>query len=169
MKRFPLLLAALLGVVVSVPAQNRRSGRHHQGQVVTVQPAARGPVQNQAFRQGQPVSGSRSARRGGVDRRATRNVNRGAIRSGRHDGRGVSRRSYGRHDVHRRSFGRWETRCERVLVPGYWDRQHVPAVFGWIYDSCGRRHWGIVTPACYQRVWVPARYETRSRRVWVRH
>jgi len=150
MKRFPLLLAALLGVVVSVPAQNRRAGRQ-PGRVVTVQPAARGPVHNQAFRQGHPVSVTRSARRGVVDRRAYRN--------GYRDGRGYGRRSY----------GHWETRCERVLVPGYWDRQHVPAVYGWLYDGCGRRYWGIVKPACVERVWVPARYETRSRRVWVRH
>ena len=150
MKRFPLLLAALLGVVVSVPAQSR-SGRLHKGQVVSVQPAARGPIQKQAFRRGQPVSVTRSARRVGVDRRAYRN--------GFRDGRGIGCRSY----------GRWETRCERVLVPGYWDRQHVPAVYGWLYDSCGRRYWGIVQQACFEQVWVPARYETRSRRVWVRH
>lgn len=150
MKRFPLLLAALLGVVVSVPAQNRRSGRH-PGQVVSVQTKARGSIANQAFRQGRPVSGTRAARRVGIDRRGYRNGSR--------DGRGFGRRSY----------GRWVTRCERVLVPGYWDRQHVPAVHGWLYDSCGRRYWGIVQQACFQRVWVPARYETRNRRVWVRH
>lgn len=67
------------------------------------------------------------------------------------------------------SCGRWETRCEQVLVPGYWDVEHHPAVYGWVYDSCGHRHWGVTEPAHDHRVWVPARYETRSRRVWVRH
>ncbi|MCK5945006.1 MAG: hypothetical protein KAI24_23665 [Planctomycetes bacterium] len=147
MKRFPLLLAALIGVAVSVPAQNRRHGRHPQGQVVTAQPAARGPVSQQAFRRGQPIQNSRPTRRGQV----------------------IDRGSRGNRGFGRRGHGHWETRCERVLVPGYWDRQHVPAVYGWIYSGCGHRHWGIIKPACFESVWIPARWETRSRRVWVCH
>lgn len=52
-------------------------------------------------------------------------------------------------------------------MPGYWDEQFVPATYGWVYDSCGRRSWGIVQASYYDRVWIPARYETQTRRVWV--
>jgi hypothetical protein len=65
--------------------------------------------------------------------------------------------------------GRWELRCERVLVPGYWDVQCHLARYGWVYDLCGQRSWGVVEPAYQQRIWVPTRYENRSRRVWVRY
>lgn len=65
--------------------------------------------------------------------------------------------------------GHYVTRCEQVLVPGYWDVEYHPAVYGWVYDSCGHRVWGVTEPAHDHRVWVPARYETRSRQVWVRH
>lgn len=63
--------------------------------------------------------------------------------------------------------GHWHTVYEEVLVPGYWQEEHVPATWGWIYESCGHRRWGVVAPASCRRVWVPARYETRSRQVWV--
>lgn len=64
--------------------------------------------------------------------------------------------------------GRWETVCDQVYIEGYWREEHVPARYGWICDPCGRRHWGVIEPAHCQKVWVPGRYETRSRRVWVR-
>ena len=67
----------------------------------------------------------------------------------------------------RRSHGRWELRTERVLIPGYWHDEHVPPTWGWIHDGCGRRHWGIVDPGGCRRVWVPPRYELRTRRVFV--
>ncbi|HZN42030.1 MAG TPA: hypothetical protein VFD82_24735 [Planctomycetota bacterium] len=63
--------------------------------------------------------------------------------------------------------GHWETRCEQVLVPGYWCEEHVPPTYGWIWDHCGHRHWGIVDAGGCRRVWVPARWETKTRRVWV--
>jgi hypothetical protein len=63
--------------------------------------------------------------------------------------------------------GHWETRCEQVLVPGYWHEEHVPPTYGWTYDHCGHRHWGIVDPGGCRRVWVSARWETKTRRVWV--
>lgn len=68
---------------------------------------------------------------------------------------------------HRRQHGRWETRCEQVLVPGYWREDHVPPSYGWVYDHCGHRHWRMVDPGGCRRVWVPERYETRHTRVWV--
>ena len=65
--------------------------------------------------------------------------------------------------------GRWELRCERVLIPGYWDVQCHLARYGWVYDLCGQRSWGVVEPAHQERIWVPTRYENQSRRVWVRY
>ena len=63
--------------------------------------------------------------------------------------------------------GHWETRCEQVLVPGYWHEEHVPPTYGWIRDYCGHHHWGVVDAGGCRRVWVPARWETKSQRVWV--
>jgi hypothetical protein len=63
--------------------------------------------------------------------------------------------------------GHWETVQERYLVPGYWSEQHVPPTYGWIVDSCGHRRWGVVDAGGCRRVWIPARWETRSNRVWV--
>jgi hypothetical protein len=76
---------------------------------------------------------------------------------------------YGRHnkpDKHRQ-HGYWRTVCEQVWVPGCYRTEYVPACYGWVYDGCGRRYWGIVAPACHRQVWVPGRYETRTRRIWV--
>lgn len=63
--------------------------------------------------------------------------------------------------------GHWETVSEQYLVPGYWAEQHVPPTYGWIVDACGHRRWGVVDAGGCRRVWVPARWETRSKRVWV--
>jgi hypothetical protein len=52
---------------------------------------------------------------------------------------------------------------ERVWVPGCYRVEHVPATYGWVYDLCGHRAWGIVTPACTRRVYVPGCWETRPR------
>jgi hypothetical protein len=63
--------------------------------------------------------------------------------------------------------GRWQIIEEQVLVPGYWREEHVPPTYGWVRDCHGRRRWGVVDPGGCRRVWVPARWETRCRRVWV--
>jgi hypothetical protein len=68
---------------------------------------------------------------------------------------------------HRAPRGHWETVHEQFLVPGYWREDHVPPTYGWVHDSCGHRHWGIVDPGGCRRIWVPARWETRCRQVWV--
>jgi hypothetical protein len=96
-------------------------------------------------------------------------------RFGRHPRATVKVGGHHHHDHHhhcepvRRPVqrGRWETVEEQCLVPGYWRDEHVPPTYGWIVDSCGHRHWGIVDRGGCRRVWVPARWETRSRRVWV--
>ena len=64
--------------------------------------------------------------------------------------------------------GHWETVHEQVLVPGYWQHQEVPPTDGWIVDHCGHRRWGIVDAGGCRQVWIPARWETRCRQVWVR-
>ena len=144
MKHFPLLLAALIGFAVSTPAQSARYGRHHRGEAVTVRSASRHVAQRV-----QPVA-------------TTRAVQRGRIARGAFVGRAV-------RSCAPRAFGRWELRCERVLVPGFWETRTIPAVHGWVLDACGFRVWGVLTPARCERVWVPARYETQQRRVWVRY
>lgn len=63
--------------------------------------------------------------------------------------------------------GHWETVHEQFLVPGYWREEHVPPTYGWVLDPCGHRHWGVVDAGGCRRVWVPARWETRCRQVWV--
>ena len=76
-------------------------------------------------------------------------------------GLGVSHRGH--------NHGHYVTRCEQVLVPGYWALQYHAAAYGWVYDSCGHRSWGVLEAAHHDRVWFPARYETQSRQVWVRY
>lgn len=194
MKRFPMLfVAALLGVVVSVPAQFQNSGRSskaRRGAPVATQQSPRGQASNRSTRSvgstrsvraigsarsnraNRPVQSSRAVRNHpSRSLRGSRSV-RPVVSNGRRVGRSVGAavgRAIGRAVVgrHGRSHGHWTTRCERVLIPGYWDIQHQPAAFGWVYDSCGRRQWGVIEPACDQRVWIPARYENQSRRVWV--
>ena len=63
--------------------------------------------------------------------------------------------------------GHWQTVREPVLIPGYWQEQHVPPTYGWVSDRCGRVSWGVVDPGGCRSVWVPERYEQRTRRVWV--
>ncbi|MFK7739988.1 MAG: hypothetical protein AB8H80_06655 [Planctomycetota bacterium] len=184
MKRFHVLfVAALFGAAFSLPAQFRDRGNARtapRGKVVAAQQNVRGASSQRAVRSGQIVRDNRRvgsvrgtpARQG---RRPARQVRSGSsferrsVRQGQSHRSRVVGRSVGR-TVGRtlgRTVGRWVTRCERVLVPGFWDQQHVPAVRGWVYDRCGRRSWGIVQAACFERVWIPARWENRERRVWV--
>lgn len=65
------------------------------------------------------------------------------------------------------AHGHWQTVEEQVLVPGFWQEQHTPPTYGWVTDDCGHRRWGVVAPGGCRQVWVPARWETRTRRVWV--
>jgi hypothetical protein len=62
--------------------------------------------------------------------------------------------------------GHYETRNERVCIPGYWDTVTVPAEYGWVRHGC-RQVWVQIKPECTRRVWVPERYEWRETRVWV--
>ena len=156
MKRLPMMLAALLGVAVSAPAQRTRAPQARKHAAAQVR-----PVSGSAYRAGQATARYRPAR--GV----------AASRSGLRSARGVVAGSL---DVRLRGSssgvagcGRWVTRTQQVLVPGHWGRRYVPATHGWVLDVGGLRLWGILTPAGYQDVWVPARYETQRRRVWLRY
>lgn len=71
-------------------------------------------------------------------------------------------------DRHERHHGHWQTVSEQVLVPGYWREEHVPPTYGWTVDHCGCRRWTMIDPGGCRRVWVPERWETRTRQVWVR-
>lgn len=63
--------------------------------------------------------------------------------------------------------GHWETVQEQVMVPGFWQEQHVPPTYGWILQSCGHQVWGVIDAGGCRQVWIPARWETRCRQVWV--
>lgn len=152
MKQLFLLSVALLGFAVSTSAQLARPGRSRSGEAATARPAARYVA--------------RSSRLGAVRRaRTAPSIVLGGSGSPR------ARRAGAR--VYQRcaplAGGRWELRYERVCVPGYWETRAVPAVEGWVLSLCGVRVWGVVTPPRCERLWVPARYEMRQRRVWVRY
>ena len=64
--------------------------------------------------------------------------------------------------------GHWEDRITRVeVVPGRFERRWTPAVEQTVYDSWGDVRRVVVSPACYQQVWVDGVYDTRTIRVWV--
>ena len=52
---------------------------------------------------------------------------------------------------------------QRTLHRGHHDRVFVPARYGWVYDSCGYRVWGIIAPARYDRVHHTGRSVSRHR------
>jgi len=92
-----------------------------------------------------------------------------AIGGGYHTGH--TKRHHVRH--HHRSPqrvwvpGHFEYRSHQVLVErGHYASHHVPAQYRTVYrHGCPVRV--LVRPAHYTRIWVPDRYETVSKRVWV--
>lgn len=71
-----------------------------------------------------------------------------------------------RHGV---ATGHFQTITEQVWVPGCTRQVWVPDRYGWIVDSCGRRHWAIVCAGHYETVQEPGYWKTVTRRVWVPH
>jgi hypothetical protein len=63
--------------------------------------------------------------------------------------------------------GRYETRCERVWVPGCERREWVPPRYEWVVEHCGIRRCVLVREGYWRVVQEPGRYETREVRVWV--
>jgi len=106
----------------------------------------------------------------------------GTITVGRRDGK--FRLSIGVGQTTRRQWvsGRFETRVEQVCVePGHYEShtqtvEVSPAHFEVrpaepveeiLYDSHGNAHKVVVDSGRTEKVWVPARYETRQVKVWV--
>lgn len=107
-----------------------------------------------------------------IEGRIGRHVTARVVVDQRDHDHGASRRGSRRHEapvcrIPAPPRGHWDTVQEQYLVPGYWNEVHVPPTYGWVFDSCGHRYWGVVDAGGCRRVWVPARWETRSRRVWV--
>lgn len=63
--------------------------------------------------------------------------------------------------------GHYETRFERVFVPGCERRIWVPPRYEWRTLPCGGTERVLVEPGHYRVVRDPGRYERRERRVWV--
>jgi hypothetical protein len=63
--------------------------------------------------------------------------------------------------------GHFETRCERVWVPGEARRVWVPAAFETRFDLCGRPIRVCVRAGYWASVVEPGRYETVETRAWV--
>ena len=63
--------------------------------------------------------------------------------------------------------GYYETRQERVWVPGRIERVWVPARYETWVDSCGRVQKRLVCAGYYETIQHPGRYEIRERRVWI--
>lgn len=63
--------------------------------------------------------------------------------------------------------GHYQTRVDRVWVPGYTDKVWVPARYQVSYNACGQRIKTLVSPAHWQYVNRPGYYENRQVQVWV--
>jgi hypothetical protein len=89
-------------------------------------------------------------------------------------GRGGVQVSAGRHN-HRRPVvqpcpqpaGHWETRCERVWVPGPVRKVWVPPLYETRFDHCGRPYQVEVRCGYWDTIQEQGCWETRESRVWV--
>ncbi len=79
----------------------------------------------------------------------------------------------GYHQTHARVHyhttpGRYETYRERVCVShGHYTTRYIPPVYCTRYDRCGRPYRVMTKPGCYQKVWVPARYEYVTKKRYI--
>ena len=157
MRHVTSIVVAILGFAALAPAQLRLHGslgRHVQASV------------NVGARHvGQPILHQRGGDYHGGERQGrSRGRGRGRGRGGDRYDRG-DRRGHGHASPARGHSHSYRIINERVWIPGYHKRVYVPAQYGWVYDSCGNRTWGVVRAACHERIWVPGRYEIRQRRV----
>lgn len=65
--------------------------------------------------------------------------------------------------------GHWETRYERVWVPGAVRRVWVPPCYATRYDACGRPYQALVHPGHWDTIQDQGCWESRPTRVWVPH
>jgi hypothetical protein len=72
-----------------------------------------------------------------------------------------------RHETRRFVPGHFETRTERVYVPGPERRVWVQPVTRRVYDPCGGYRWVTVQAGYWKTIQEPGCYETIERRVWV--
>ncbi|MEZ6013502.1 MAG: hypothetical protein R3F49_00180 [Planctomycetota bacterium] len=63
--------------------------------------------------------------------------------------------------------GRWETRCERVWVPGAIRKVWVPPIYATRYDHCGRPYQVEVRCGFWDTIQEQGCWESRETRVWV--
>ncbi|MCC7012275.1 MAG: hypothetical protein IT454_06930 [Planctomycetes bacterium] len=63
--------------------------------------------------------------------------------------------------------GHYETRIERIWVPGELHREWVAASFEWRVDVCGRRVFVQTRPGFWRTTTGPSRLEQREVRIWV--
>lgn len=63
--------------------------------------------------------------------------------------------------------GHWETRCERVWVPGPVRKVWVPPLYETRYDHCGRPYQVEVRCGFWDTIQEPGYWEQRETRVWV--
>lgn len=63
--------------------------------------------------------------------------------------------------------GHYETRCERVWIPGCARQEWVPARHEWRTDFWGRPVYVLIAPGYWTVVTDPGRYEVREVREWV--
>lgn len=61
----------------------------------------------------------------------------------------------------------WETREQRVWVPGHCERVWAPPRYRFGYDSCGRRIEIQIGGGHWRDVQHPGHYETRLVKVWI--
>lgn len=191
-----ILVAAFFLAAVSAPAQDLRGPRPVRDGATTrafddvrvkrEAPQAEVRQEPRVERRVEPRSDNRNGRdgrdnRGNGEHRDDRDRRDGRTyreprEDDRFDRRGEHRRAESEH-VHFGPVlrfplplprGHWETVTETVMVEaGHWHEEHVPPVYGWVFDHCGRRYWGVIEAGYCRRVWCPPRYETRCRQVWV--
>ena len=68
---------------------------------------------------------------------------------------------------HSRNLGRYETRYERVWVPGRTERRWIAPVYGWRCDYRGVRVRVITRAGYWDTIQHKGYYDKRSTRVWV--
>lgn len=74
----------------------------------------------------------------------------------------------GRHRIPRGyDGGRYETRYQKVWVPGRCERVWHPARYEWRYEPCGRRVRVLVQAGHWDTIQHPGYYEQRAVKVWV--
>lgn len=63
--------------------------------------------------------------------------------------------------------GHYETRCERVWIPGRCESVWVEPVYQWRHDSCGRAYQVVVCAGYWKTVEQPGCWQERNVQVWV--